>query len=320
MHDRPSAPQSPTAPPPTAPPRETHTAGTFVLLILLSLVWGFNWPIMKTALIDFDPLTFRTLCIGAGAIGLSVIARIAGFSLRVPRREMRWIALAALFNILGWNVLVIFGLDIMAAGRSVILAYTMPLWGVILGAMFLGERFTARKTVGLLLGLLGLAVLMSGDLGVLSVAPIGTVLVLGAAISWAAGTVVVKYAKLTVPTTVMTAWQMILGFGPVLLAALIVEGGEVARIGVWPALAVVYNMVLAFNFSYWAWFRIVAEVPVGIAAISTLVIPIIGFGAGIVLLGEPAGWPELLALVLVVCALAVALIPRGYLAGLRRRA
>jgi drug/metabolite transporter (DMT)-like permease len=294
--------------------RDTHTRTSFVLLIGLSVVWGLNWPIMKIALADFEPLTFRTLCIGAGAIGLAAIARAAGLSLAVPRREWKWLILASVCNILGWNILVVYGLDMMAAGRSVILAYTMPLWGVILSAVFLHERLTRRRGLGLVLGLCGLAVLMGSDIVDLQATPVGALLVVGAAISWAAGTVTVKYAKLTIPTTVLTAWQMIIALGPVAILALIVDGGEPPTMNLWPTLAVVYNMVLAFNFSYWAWFRIVAEVPVGVAAISTLVIPVIGLLAGAALLGEAIGAQELIALVLVVCALATALIPQGFLA------
>ena len=300
-------------------PRDTHTRTSFVLLIGLSVVWGLNWPIMKIALADFEPLTFRTLCIGAGAIGLAAIAKAAGLSLTVPRREWKWLILASVCNILGWNIMVVYGLDMMAAGRSVILAYTMPLWGVILSAMFLHERLTRRRGLGLVLGLCGLAVLMGSDIVDLQARPVGALLVIGAAISWAAGTVTVKYAKLTIPTTVLTAWQMIIGLGPVAILALIVDGGELPTLNLWPTLAVVYNMVLAFNFSYWAWFRIVAEVPVGVAAISTLVIPVIGLLAGAALLGEAIGAQELVALVLVVCALATALIPRGFLVRRRSR-
>jgi drug/metabolite transporter (DMT)-like permease len=58
--------------------RDTHTRTSFVLLIGLSVVWGLNWPIMKIALADFEPLTFRTLCIGAGAIGLLAGAALLG--------------------------------------------------------------------------------------------------------------------------------------------------------------------------------------------------------------------------------------------------
>ena len=300
-------------------PQEMHTRTSFILLIGLSLVWGLNWPVMKIVLSDFEPLTFRTLCIGAGAVGLAAIARAAGLSLAVPRREWKWLFLASACNILGWNIMVVYGLDMMAAGRSVILAYTMPLWGVILGALFLNERLTRRRGLGLLLGLCALAVLMGSDIVELGATPLGALLVIGAAISWASGTVVVKYAKLTIPTTVLTAWQMIIGFGPVAILALIVDGGEVPTLRLWPTLAVVYNMVLAFNFSYWAWFRIVAEVPVGVATISTLAIPIIGLFAGAVLLGEAIGGQELVALVLVVCGLATALIPKAFLSPARPR-
>ena len=293
--------------------RETLTRTSFLLLIALSLFWGLNWPIMKVALTSFEPLTFRTFCIGSGAIGLSIIAKCAGLSLWVPRREWKWLILGSVFNILGWNVLVIYGLDLMAAGRSVILAYTMPLWGILLSAVFLREKITPRKYCALILGLIGLAILMGSDILILQAGPTGALLVLGAAVSWATGTVIIKFAKLTIPITVMTAWQLIFAAIPIAILTILFEGTDLPALKLWPTLAVIYNIVLAFNFSYWAWFRIVNEVPVSVSAISILAIPIIGVCASSLFLHEQIGIQELSALTLVVSALSMALIPKQFI-------
>ena len=110
---------------------------SFVLVALITLVWGFNWPIMKTVLREVPPFTFRTLCMAAGAIGLFAIARFNGLALRVPPGQWQRLIASALFNITGWNLLIAFGLKYVAAGRGVILAYTMPMWTVILSMIFL---------------------------------------------------------------------------------------------------------------------------------------------------------------------------------------
>ncbi len=56
-----------------------------VLLALLSLGWGLNWPIMKIALSEIPPLTFRTICTFGGAAGLFALCRLTGIRLAVPR-------------------------------------------------------------------------------------------------------------------------------------------------------------------------------------------------------------------------------------------
>jgi drug/metabolite transporter (DMT)-like permease len=291
------------------PSHSTLSRTGLVLLALLSVLWGVNWPLIKIAIGDIPELSFRGACTATGAAGLFLIARGAGLPLAMPRRAWLWVAAAALFNIAGWNVLMVYGIGLVTAGRAAILGYTMPLWGVALSALVLGERLNLRHGFGLALGLAGMGVLMGADAAVLDSAPLGALLIVGAAMSWAAGTVILKRAPLTVPVTVSTAWQLVIGGAPIVVAALVLEPGRWGPIGAASALAALYNMTVVFVFCYWAWFRILAEVPVGVAAISTLMIPIIGVFAGALVLGEPVGWQELAALALVVAALAAVLRP-----------
>jgi len=281
-----------------------------LLLVALSLFWGLNWPIMKTALSEVPPLVFRSLCVASGALGLLVLARLGGQPLRLPRSALVPVALAALFNITLWNLLIAYGITLLpSSGRAAILAYTMPLWAVMLGAAVLGERLSPRQGLGLVAGLLGLAVLMGGDLGVLRTAPLGAALVIGAALSWALGTVIVKRARPAVPTSVLVGWQMAIGGLPIFLGAFWLERGALAPVSLWPGLSVLYNMLICFIFCYWAWFRIVAMAPVAVSGLSTMSIPVIGVLSGALLLGEPIGLQEVLSMALVVVALAAVLLP-----------
>lgn len=290
-------------------PQPTLSRTGLVLLALLSLLWGVNWPLIKIAIGDIPELSFRAACAATGAAGLFLIARGAGLSLALPRPTRPWIVAAALFNITGWNVLMIYGIGLVTAGRAAILGYTMPLWGVALSVLVLGERFDMRRGFGLALGLGGMGVLMGADAALLDSAPIGALLIVAAAMSWAAGTIILKRANLAVPVTVSTAWQLVIGGAPIVVAALVLDPGRWGPVGTASALAALYNMTVVFVFCYWAWFRILAEVPAGVAAISTLMIPIIGVFAGALALGEPVGWRELGALALVVSALAAVLRP-----------
>ena len=70
----------------------------------------------------------------------------------------------ALFNIAGWNGLVLFGVQQMPAGRSAILAYTMPMWATLISLIVLHEPLSRRKIVGLVLGMVGMVVLLGDDL------------------------------------------------------------------------------------------------------------------------------------------------------------
>ncbi|MEM6745661.1 MAG: DMT family transporter, partial [Pseudomonadota bacterium] len=101
----------------TSSPTPSRTVG-YVLLVSLGLFWGLNWPGMKIALNELPVWWFRSLSVGAGALGLLVIAAASGLRV-VPRREdLRPLALCALFNILGWHILTAYGVSQMAAGRA----------------------------------------------------------------------------------------------------------------------------------------------------------------------------------------------------------
>ena len=134
------------------------TAGALIPIAIVTLLWGCNWPVLKMGVPEVPPLTFRALTLPFGAIGLLLIARFAGDSIRIPRAMWGKVALLALFNITLWNGLLLFGVQQLPAGRSVILAFTMPAWSALFSLLLLHEPLSRRKIVGLSLGMLGMGV------------------------------------------------------------------------------------------------------------------------------------------------------------------
>lgn len=281
-----------------------------LLLALLALGWGLNWPIMKIVLRDVPPLTFRGSCLLLGGLGVMLIGRLDGQSWRIPPGAFGKLALLAATNMVGWNVLMIYGVGLMPSGRAALLGYTMPLWSVAFSVWLLGERMNLRRMLGLALGLAGVAALMGSYRAQLGEAPLGVLCMLGAAMSWGLGVVLLKRFALKMPTTMLTGWAMLIGALPVLAAALALEAGEWRAVGLWPALGFVYNVLVAFMFCYWAWNRIVLMVPVAVSSLSSLVTPVIGVLGGMWLLGEQPGWNELAGAVLILGALGSVLLPQ----------
>ncbi len=279
------------------------------LLVLLTLGWGLNWPMMKMTLAEMPVWTFRGLCVASGATGLFMLARLGGQTIRVPAGQWGRLIVIALCNVTLWNVLIGYGLQMLPAGRSAILAYSMPLWAVVLSALILHERLTPRRLLGLALGMAGMAVLLGGELSIMQVAPLGAVLVLGGAIAWALGTVLMRRFPVMLGTTALTAWQLLVGGLPLMLGAPIIDWGHWHPISARATVGLVYNMTFVFIFCYWAWFKIATAAPAGVSSLSTLMIPVVGVFSGIWLLGESPRWQEYVALVLVIASLATVLIP-----------
>jgi drug/metabolite transporter (DMT)-like permease len=277
-----------------------------LLLCALTLFWGSNWPAMKLALREVDPWTFRSLCLVVGGAAVLGLARLARQPLYVPPAERGALLWAAFFNITAWHVLSAYALRLVPAGRASIVAYTMPLWTVLLARLWLGEPLTRARWLGLGLGLVAMMVLLGGDLGLLGQAPAGTACMLGGALAWAVGTVLLKRRRWTLPTMALTGWQLVLGAVPVVLGALWLGAwAPLAQLSAPAALGVAYAVLIGIVFCHYAWFKVVELLPSGVAAIGTLGIPVVGTLSGALVLGEPVGWREGIALILVVAGLAI---------------
>lgn len=281
----------------------------FVLLAALSVFWGLNWPAMKLALTEIPVWPLRTLCLIAGGGALLAISAAGGRSLRIATGEFRPLIICTVFNVVGWQLFSGYGVSLMEAGRASIIAFTMPVWAALLGGFLLSERTPPRRWAAMALGMAGLAVLMGPDLFQVGKSPLGALMMLGAAVSWAIGTVLLKRTAWSLPTAALTGWQLMLGAVPITIGALII--GEVPDpFSLSPSAlgATLYIIVMPMIFCHWAWFKVVALFPTAVAAIGTLAIPVVGVLSSGMILGEPIGLREIMALALVGAALVMVLL------------
>ncbi len=151
------------------------------LLVLLTLGWGVNWPIMKVVMAEMPPLHFRALCLAVGAAGLFAIARANRLPIRVPPGAWLRLIVITLFNVAAWNVLAVYGVTFMESGRAAILAYTFPVWGVLLGVWVLREPVTGSRLAGVVLGVLGMLVLLGDEIHAVGRSPTGALLLIASA-------------------------------------------------------------------------------------------------------------------------------------------
>lgn len=280
-----------------------------ILLALLSLGWGFNWPIMKLVIADIPRLIFRGDCIVLASLGLFAIAHFSGLSLKVPSGRWPQICGLAACNIAGWNVFAIYGVSMLPSGRAAILGYTMPVWSALLSVWLLKEPLTRRRLTGLALGMSGMALLIGAEFDKLGSAPTGVILMLIAAIFWAGGLVWYKRDPVPMPITALTAWQALIGGIPVAIAGHLLETVSWHTVGFWPWFGYWYNVIVALTFCYWAWNKLVQMVPASVSSLGSLIIPVVGVFSGMLVLGEQPHWQDFLALALVLAAIATVLLP-----------
>jgi drug/metabolite transporter (DMT)-like permease len=267
---------------------------------------------MKVVMTEMAPLHFRVLCLIAGAAGLFAIAQANRLPIRVPKGSWPRLVAIAAFNVAAWNVLAVYGVTFMESGRAAILAYTFPVWSVLLGVWFLREPLTGRRLAGVILGLLGMLLLLGEELQAVGRSPTGALLLIASAISWAVSTAIMKRWPVDLPTTSFTGWQMLIALVPVLSGAFFFENGSFSPLGLtaWPLWGLIYNAIVSSIFCNWAWIKIATHAPISVSSLSTLMIPIVGVFSGMLVLGERPQWSDFAALALVVAALAVVLMPQ----------
>jgi drug/metabolite transporter (DMT)-like permease len=291
---------------------ETNSGGLsrkgILLLITLSLFWGLAWPAIKISVSEIPPWTFRSYCLVLSGIGILILAKAIGFRIKLPLNELKPLCFVALFNITGWHLFSAHGVLRMDASRAVIIGFTMPLWATILSAVLLKERIRPIRLLALGIGLGGLTLLIWPELDAVGTSPLGAVFMLGAAVSWAMGTVLIKLTEWNTPTTVLTGWQLLLGSIPVVMGALWLEPHGVSlNVSARAIFALAYIILFPMIYCHWAYFTLVRIFPASIAAISTLAIPVVGVFSSTLVLNESVGISEIAALFLVVAALAIAL-------------
>lgn len=280
------------------------------VLVLLTLVWGANWPIMKIGVNHYPPLTFRALSmlLGVPLLGLALTA--AGVPLRIPRAHWPEVLKLTLANMLVWHVLVILAVPMLSSGRAAILGYTMPVFSALWGAALFGQRLAPRQVLGVGAAALGVALLLWHEFGRLAGAPLGVVLMLTSAAVWALGTQWMRATRMPVSTLALAFWMSVLT--TVVMSAL-AAAAEAPRWHVpdGPAMAaIVYNAIGVFVFAQTAWLWLARSLTPVASTLSVMMIPVLGTVLGAVWLREVLHWQDGAAMAAIVVAIASVLWPQ----------
>jgi drug/metabolite transporter (DMT)-like permease len=276
-------------------------------LMVTAVGWGLNWPVMKVLLREWPPLFARGAAGTTAALGLALLAVLWRQGLAVPRGSAGRLVLAAMLNVFAWMGFSTLSLLWLGAGEGALIVYTMPIWATLLAWPLRGERPTFGTLAGAGLGVLGLGVLLGGhDLALGSAKLPGVLLALGAAVSFAFGTVTVRSAFGLAPI-VAVAWQVGIGCAPMLAAGLLFEQPEPGALTWLGGAAMAYMTVVPMGLCYLCWFAALRRLSPATASIATLLTPLVGVVAAALALGEPLGLREFLALGLTLGGVALAL-------------
>ena len=285
------------------------TRQQLVILVILTLCWGINWPMMKLGVTGFPPLTFRALSIvfGVPVLALALVLLKAPFT--VPRRnwpELLWLTAT---NMLVWHACIILAVRTLSSGRAAILGYTMPIFSAVIGALLFSAALTRRGWLGVGAAALGVGLLLWHEFTGLAGRPAGVALALFAAATWALGTQLLRRSRIELPTLTLSFWMTVLTAVGLSLLAGVFEHDQwhMPSAPVWWAIA--YNAVVIFGYAHAAWFYLARGLPPVASTLSVMLIPVIGVFSGALWLGEVLHWQDWAAVVLMVVAIASVLWP-----------
>ena len=277
-----------------------------VLLVLLTLVWGTNWPLFALAVREISVWTFRAVGVSVAGLTLLAVARARGQSLHVPREARPTIVVATLFYLVYWNIASTYAAILIPSGQAAILGFTMPLWSALISWLGFGERFSRRMWFGLLFGAAAVLLLLVPGLRAYAQAPLGFALGLSAGLGWAIGSLILKRSHVMVPAIVLTGWQLLITALPIGIGALVLGDGP-WFVPSWQTIVVVaYIALVPMAIGNAAWFSIIGMLPVNVAGLSSIMVPMVAMLSGAWVHGEPLGTAQWAAMLC--CAVSLSLV------------
>ena len=280
-----------------------HTIRAFMALMVLSVIWGYNWVVMKSALQYAGVFQFIALRITIGAVCLFAIV----FALRKPIKikHIGTLILLGLLQSSGFTGLLMWALVEGGAGKTSVLTYTMPFWVMVLAWPLLGEKIRGLQWPAAILSAMGVLFIL--DPLHLGTDGFSMMLAVMSGVSWALSVIVAKKLHQRAPDLdllTLTAWQMLFGAIPIVIAAVLIPAPAIQWTPYFIG-AVIFNSVFCNALAWILWLYALQRLSAGIASMATLLAPVIAVVAAWLQLNEVPSTTESIGMVLILMSLVI---------------
>jgi drug/metabolite transporter (DMT)-like permease len=291
------------------PQQQTADTTAKLMLVALSFAWGLTWPAMRIALDEIPPFSMRVVTLALGAGALFIVVKLQGRSFALgSAKNCAHLIVSAILNVLSFSLFSVIAMMFASTGRVAMLSYTMPIWAALFAWFVLGERLTRARIVALALCIAGMAILIYPLLQTGSAT--GLAIAIGIAVSWAAGTVYVKWARMTGDPIANAAWQIFFAFVIVTACLPLFEGSlHLTQASGLAVFATIFAGLVGSGLAYFLWFGVIGRIPAMTASLGVLSAPVIGVLSTAVLLGEIPTVPDIVGYVLIFAASVCVLLP-----------
>ncbi len=254
-----------------------------IALLLISLIWGYNWVVMKQVLAYVDPFDFSAIRTLLGAATLFAV--LVALRRPMPLVATPQVVLLGLLQTGAFTALIQWAVVAGAAGKTAVLVYTMPFWTIPLAWWLLGERIRGAQWVAIALAAGGLVMVL--EPWAMGGSALSNTLGVAAGLTWAMSAVVAKRMRRDHDFDLLslTAWQMLFGALGLCVVALALPSRPIEPTPYFFG-ALAFNAVLATGMAWLLWLYVLNNLSAGMAGLSALGIPIVGALAGWIELGE----------------------------------
>ncbi len=265
----------------------------YFLFALVILLWGINWTVSKLILQSITPIWTAALR-AVIATGTLFTVQVLSKQFIIPKKhDMPIIWVIGVFHLTLFTLFMSLGLELIPVGRSVVLAYTTPLWVVPSAILFLHEPVSKVKICGVLLGIIGVLILIDPFTFAQQNASqiTGNLFLILSSISWAISIIYTKSYTWRSSPFQLISWQMLLASVLLVCASLFFEG--LPKITFTPSLLsqLAYTGFLASAIGFWAMTEITKKLPAVEVSLGSLLTPVVGIFISQKFLGEKLDLP-----------------------------
>jgi len=288
---------------------------TDLALIGLSVIWGVNFSVVKMALREFDPLAFNAIRFVLASSTLFIFLRLSGGVTFPARRHWGRVVLLGLLANVVYQLLFIYGVDRTLAGNAGLVLATTPVWTLILASVS-GQEHHGFPVWGGVLATLGGMVLVvlgrDGGGGLGTGLLIGDLMLVLAAITWAAYTVGTQDLTREYGALAVTSWTLWVG-----TIALVALGGpsiwalEVNAISPGAWLGAVYSGVFALAVAYLIWNHGLEHIGGPRTAAFSNLVPVVALVTASLWLGEDTSPTQVVGAIIIIAGVWVARMAGG---------
>ena len=283
-----------------------------LLFAVIVVAWGLTWTVTKILVQSVTPLWITAIRSAIATVALAILLFARG-EMIVPRRgDLPVIVVNSMFHMVAFSALVAFGLQFAAVGRSIVLGYTTPLWVMPAARLFLGERMTPSRSLGMALGLIGLVVLFNpfafnwSDADTLA----GSGCILLAALCWAVSIVYVRAHRWISTPFQLVFWQTLLATLVVSVLALLKDGVPHLTWNMQLTGLFLFSGIIGTALAYWAMATVNRSLPAMVTSLGLLATPVVGVASSAIILDEAIQIDLIVAMLLILGGIAIGTISR----------